>query len=155
MCDSAIEGQPGVVAIVNAVVCILGVRRPGADLKVPGKRLSSVRTKRAPDLRIGIGNAVGVTRSTIAQIVAGVIPDDRDVPGCGIEGNLRQELTIPGVVVVDPYTRAPSRAVIVRIADVNISVVAFVLLLKRVNEVYPSIVRATAAVPCQARLGIN
>src|SRR5205823_12156895 len=102
MCDSAIERQPRVVAVVNAILRIMGVRRSGADLNVLGKRLSSVGTKRAPELRIGIGDAVGVTRPPGAEIVAGVIPDDRDIPGCGVERNLRQKLTILGVVVVHP-----------------------------------------------------
>src|SRR5260370_10487600 len=155
MCDSAVERQPRVVAVVNAVLRITGVRRSGADLNVLGKRLPSVGTKRAPDLRIGIGDAVGVTGPPGAKIGAGVIPDDRDIPGCGVEGNLRQELTILGAVVVHPYARAPSRAVIVRIADVNVSVVAFVLLLQRVHQVRPSMMRATGTVPCQARLGVN
>src|SRR6266480_3728992 len=155
MCDSAIERQPRVVAVVNAILRIMGVRRSGADLNVLGKRLPSVGTKRAPDLRIGIGDAVSVTCSPGAKIVAGVIPDDRDIPGGGVERNLRQELTILGAVVVHPYARAPNRAVIVRIADVNVGVIAFVLLLQRVHEVHPAIVRATGTVPCQARLGVN
>src|SRR6266699_2638509 len=155
MCDSAIERQPRVVAVVNAILRIMVVRRSGADLYVLGKRLPSVGTKRAPELRIGIGDAVGVTRSPGAKIVADVIPDDRDIPGGGVERSLRQELTILGAVVVHPCARAPSRAVIVRIAHVNVGVVAFVLLLQRVHEVHPAIVRATGTVPCQARLGVN
>src|SRR5258708_2212400 len=155
MCDSAVERQPGIVAVVNAVVRITGVRRSGADLNVLGKRLPSVGTERAPDLRIGIGDAVGVTRPPEPKIVPGVIPDDRDIPGCRVESNLREELTILAVVVVHPYARAPSLAVIVRIADVNVSVVAFVLLLERVHQVHPAIVRTTGTVPCQARLGVN
>src|SRR5258708_25601496 len=119
MCDSAVERQPGVVAVVNAVLRIMGVRRSGADLDVLGKRLPSVGTKRAPDLCIGIGDTIGVTRPPGAKIVAGVIPDERDIPGCGVERNLREELTILGIVVVYPYARAPSRAVIVRIADLH------------------------------------
>src|SRR5881227_489476 len=111
MCDSAIERQPRVVAVVNAIPRIMGVRRSGADLNVLGKRLPSVGTERAPELRIGIGDAVGVTCPPGAKIVAGVIPDDREIPGCGVERNLRQELTIFGAVVVDPCARAPSRAV--------------------------------------------
>src|SRR5206468_11142436 len=134
MCDSAVERQPGVVAVVNAVVRTMGVQRSGADLNVLGKRLPSVGAKRAPDLRIGIGDAVGVTCPPDPKIVTGVIPDDRDIPGCGVERNLREELTILGVVVVHSYACAPSRAVIVRIADVNVGVVAFVLLLQRVYE---------------------
>src|SRR6266480_5406783 len=108
MCDSAIERQPRVVAVVDAVLRIMGVRRSGADLNVLGKRLPSVGAKRAPDLRIGIGDAVGVTRPADPKIVAGIIPDDRDIPGCGVERNLREELTIPGVVVVHSYACAPS-----------------------------------------------
>src|SRR5882757_8707746 len=155
MCDSAVERQSRVVTVVNAVVCIEGIRRSGADLNVLGKRLPSVGTKRAPDLRIVIGDAVGVTRPPDAKIVAGVIPDDRDIPGCGVERNLREELTIPGIVVVHPYARAPSRAVIVRIADVDVGVIAFVLLLQRVHQVHAAIVRAAGTIPCQARLGVN
>src|SRR2546430_10091280 len=105
MCDSGVERQPRVVAVVNAILRIMGVRRSGADLNVLGKRLPSIGTKRAPDLCIGIGDAVSVTRPPGAKIVAGVIPDDRDIPGCGAERNLRQELTIPGVVVVHPCAR--------------------------------------------------
>src|SRR6266478_8326681 len=155
MCYSAVERQPGVVAVVNAVLRSMGVRRSGADLNVFGKRLPAVGTKRAPNLRIGIGDAVGVTRPAGAKIVAGVIPDDRDIAGCGIKRNLREKLTILGVVVVYPYARAPGRAVIVRIADENVSVVAFVLLLQRVHQVHAAVVRATGTVPGQARLGVN
>src|SRR5207247_11082663 len=98
MCDSAIERQPRVVAVVNLILRIIGVRRSGADLNVLGKRLPSVGTNGAPELLIGIGDAVGVTRPPGAKIVAGVIPDDRDIPGRGVERNLRQELTILGAV---------------------------------------------------------
>src|SRR5229473_6648145 len=155
MCDTAVERQPGVVAVVNAVLRIMGIRRSGADLNVLGKSLPSIGAKSAPDLGIGIRDAVGVARPSSAEIVAGVIPDDRDIPGCGVKRNLRAELTIFGVVVVHPYARAPSRAVIVRIADVNISVVASVLLLQRVDQIHAAIVRATGTVPSQARLGVN
>src|SRR6266478_6534608 len=107
MCDSTVERQPGVVAVIDAVLRIMGVRGSGADLNVLGKRLPSVGTKRAPDLCIGIGDAVGVTSPPDAKIVAGVIPDDRDIPGRGVERNLREELTVLGIVVVYPYARAP------------------------------------------------
>src|SRR5204862_7409146 len=115
MCNSAIERQPRVVAVVNAILRSMGVRRSGADVNVLGKGLPSVCTEGAPELRIGIGDAVGVTRPPGAKIVAGVIPDDRDIPGRGVERNLPQELAILGAVVVDPCARAPSRAVLVRI----------------------------------------
>src|SRR5439155_24955476 len=105
MCDSAIERQPRVVAIVNVILRIMGVRRSGADVNVLGKRLPSVGTKRAPELSIGIWDAVGVTRPPGAKIVAGVIPDDRDIPGCGVERNLRQELTILGEDFSRPHNR--------------------------------------------------
>src|SRR5437016_14534009 len=92
MCDSAVERQPRVVAVVNAILRIMGVRRSGADLNVLGERLPSVGTERAPDLRIGIGDAVSVTRPPGAKIVAGVIPDDRDIPGCGVDRYIWHEL---------------------------------------------------------------
>src|SRR5438270_12268847 len=133
MCDSAIERQPRVVAVVNAILRITGVRRSGADLNVLGKRLSSVGTKRAPELRIGIGDAVDVTRPPGAEIVAGIIPDDRNIPGCGVERILRQELTILGIVVGHPCARAQSRAVNFSIADVTVGIVAFVLLYYRAH----------------------
>src|ERR1700758_1686259 len=114
MGDSAVERQPGVVAVIDAVLRIMGVRRSGADLNVLSKRLPAVGTKCAPNLRIGIGDAVGVTWPAGAMIVASVVPDDRDISGCGIKRNLREELTILGVVVVHAYARAPGRAVIVR-----------------------------------------
>src|SRR5258708_33888906 len=103
MCDSAVERQPGIVAVVNAVVRITGVRRSGADLNVLGKRLPSVGTERAPDLRIGIGDAVGVTRPPEPKIVPGVIPDDRAIPGCRAARNLRRQFAILGVAVFHPY----------------------------------------------------
>src|SRR5216683_3233094 len=34
MCDSAVERQPGVIAIIDAVVRVTGVRRSSADLNV-------------------------------------------------------------------------------------------------------------------------
>src|SRR5437879_12782492 len=79
MCDSAIERQARVVAVVNAILRVMGVRRSGADLNVLGKRLPSVGTKRAPELRIGIGDAVGVSRPPGAKIVAGVRSEERRV----------------------------------------------------------------------------
>src|SRR5713101_1040735 len=155
MCDSAVERQPGVVAIIDAVPRMMGVRRSSAVLNVLRKRLPAVLTKGPPNLRIVIGDAVGVTRPSGTKIVAGVVPAERDVPGCGVKRNLWQELTIPGVVVVYPYARAPGRAVIVRIPDVDVHVVAFVLLLQRVRQVHSAVVRATGTVPSQARLGID
>src|SRR5882724_8986097 len=155
MCNSAVERQPGVITVVNAVVRILGVRCSGADPDVTAERPPSVGTEGAPDLGIGIGDAISVTRPSSAKIVAGVIPDDRNISGSWIEGDLREKLTIPGDIVVHPHACAPSRAVIVGITDVNVCVVAFVLLLQRVHQVHPAIVRATSTVPCQARLGVN
>src|SRR5882724_10468298 len=155
MCNSAVERQPGVIAVVDAVVRITGVRCSGADPDVPAERLSSVGAEGTPDLGIGIGDAVSVTGPSGAQIVAGVIPDDRNISGSWIERDLREKLTIPGVIVVHPYACAPSRPAIVGIADVNVSIVAFVLLLQRVHQVYAAIVRAAGTVPCQARLGVN
>jgi hypothetical protein len=49
MCDSAVERQPGVVAIIDAVLRIMGVRRSCADLNVLRERLPAVRTKGPPN----------------------------------------------------------------------------------------------------------
>src|SRR5882672_4545153 len=133
----------------------MGVRSSGANLNVLGKRLPSIGAKSSPDLGVGIGDTVCVTRAPGAKVVTGVIPNDGDIPTCGVERDLWEELTILGVVVVHTYARAPSRADIVRIADVNVGVVAFVLLLQRVHQVHPSIVLAIGTVPCQARLGVR
>src|SRR5258708_430544 len=155
MGDPAVERQPRVVAVVNPVLRVMGVRRSGADLNVLSERLPSVGTKRAPDLRIGIGDAVGVTRPAGAKIVASVIPDDCEISGCRVERNLREELTVLGVVVVHPYACAPGRAVIVGIANVNVRVVALVLLLQGVDQVDAPVVRAAGPVPGQARLSVH
>src|SRR5438105_502031 len=119
MCNSAVERQAGVITVVDAVLCILGVRCSGADPDVFAECPPSVGTEGAPHLGIGIGDAVSIARSS-AKIVAGVIPDDRNVPGSRIEGDLREKLTIHGVIVVYPYASAPSRTRIVGIADVNV-----------------------------------
>src|SRR5438105_298956 len=113
MCNSAVERQPGVVTVVNAVLRILGVRRSGADPDVIAEGTPSIGTEGAPDLGISIGDAVSVTRPSGAKIVAGVIPDDRNIPGSRVERDLREKLTIRGAIVIHPYTGAPSCAVIV------------------------------------------
>src|SRR5260370_16328 len=96
---------------------VTGVRSSGANLNVLGKCLPAIGAKSAPDLGIGIGNAVGITRPPGAKVVTRVIPNDGDIPTCGVERDLWEELTILGVVVVHPYARAPSRADIVRYSD--------------------------------------
>src|SRR5260370_6989003 len=107
----------------------MGVRSSGANLNVLGKRVPSIGAKGAPDLGVGIGDTVCVTRAPGAKVVTGVIPNDGDIPTCGVERDLWEELTILGVVVVHPYARAPRRADIVPIADVNIILTPFSLLL--------------------------
>src|SRR5260221_293631 len=62
MRNSTVERQPGVITVVNAVVRIMGVRCSGADPDVTAERPPSVGTEGAPDLGIGIGDAISVTR---------------------------------------------------------------------------------------------
>src|SRR5258705_6676892 len=100
MRNSTVERQPGVITVVNAVVRSMGVRCSGADPNVTAERPPAVGTEGAPDLGIGIGDAVSITRPSSAKIVAGVIPDDRNIPGSWIEGDLREKLTILRVIVV-------------------------------------------------------
>src|SRR5438045_6290599 len=99
MCDSAVERQPRVVAVVNAIPRIMGVRRSGADLNVLGKRLPSVGTERAPELRIGIGDAVGVTCPPGPSSVAAACQVDRAFPGRRAASNLARDWTLFGVRV--------------------------------------------------------
>src|SRR6476646_8844207 len=80
MRNAAEERQPRVVAIVDPVPGVGRVRGAGADLYVRHERGPPVRAEGAPELRAVVGDAVGVAGSAGAEIGAGVIPDDREVP---------------------------------------------------------------------------
>src|SRR5262249_38442403 len=60
-----------------------------------------------------------------------------------------------GAVVVHPYRCAPRPTVIVGVANVDVHVVALVLLLQRVDQVRPTAVRAAGPVPSQPWLSVD
>ncbi len=62
MGDPAVERQPRVVAVVDAVARVVRVRRARANLDILGERLSPVCAERSPELGVVIRHAVGVAR---------------------------------------------------------------------------------------------
>ena len=70
MSDAAEERQPAVVPVVDPVARVVGVRGPGADLDVGRERRAAVRAERAPELRVVVGDAVGVACAAGAEVGA-------------------------------------------------------------------------------------
>jgi hypothetical protein len=78
--DAGIEGEPVIISIINTVMGILRVRGALADLEV-GREVDAITAERAPELRVGIGNTIGIARATGSKVIARVVPDDRDLAG--------------------------------------------------------------------------
>src|SRR5512133_3784248 len=111
------------------------IRRAGADLEVGGEGLAPIGAKSTPELRVVVGDAIGIARPAGAEVGARVVPDYGQVAGGLVQRDLRHKLAVGGMVVVDAYTVAPGSAVVVRIAHVNIHVVALVGTLLGINQV--------------------
>src|SRR5881227_2443893 len=86
--NPAVERQPGVVAVVDVVPGIVRVRRTRADLDVRSERQPTVCAERSPELGIVIRYTVGITRTTGAEVIAGVVPHRCKVPAGWIERDL-------------------------------------------------------------------
>src|SRR5436309_2161843 len=100
MRDAAIERQARVIPVVDPVVGVARIRRPGADLEILCVRKPTAAAERTPELRIGIRQAIRVAASAGSEIVARVVPDYRQVAGRLIERDLRQELAVRRRVAV-------------------------------------------------------
>src|SRR5512132_1915951 len=153
--DAAVEGQAGVVAVVDRVPGGVRIRSAGADLDVGLERVTAVGAEGAPEPGVVVRQAVRVAGAARSEVVAGVIPDDGDLSAGRVARDLRQELAVHGRVVVDALGPAPARAVVVRVADVDVRVVALVLLLERVDEIDTAVVRPARPVPGKAGLSID
>src|SRR5206468_3744005 len=80
----------------------------------------------APELRVVVRHAVGVARASCAEIGARVVPDDGDLPRRRVERDPREELAVRRRVVVDAHRRAPGRAAVVGVPNLDVGVVLFV-----------------------------
>ena len=155
MRDAAIERQARVIPVVDPVVGVARIRRPGADLEILCVRKPTVAAERTPELRVGIRQAIRVAASAGSEIVARVVPDYRQVAGRLIERDLRQELAVRRRVVVYPYRCAPGHALVIRVSNEDIGVVALVLDFEGVDEVHAAVVRAARPVPGQPWLRVD
>src|SRR5438477_1697418 len=153
--DAAVERESGVIAEINAVVGVVRVGSAGADLDVPGKRLAAIGAEGAPDLGVVIGDAIGIARPPGAEIVARVVPAHGEVAAGGVERDFGQELAVGSAVIVHAHAGVPGGAIIVGIADEDVEVVAVIFQFARVHKIDAAVVRASGAVPGQARLGVN
>src|SRR6266536_4810960 len=81
---AAVEGRARVVAVVDVITRVVGIRRPGTDPQVWRER-RAVPAERAPHLGVGVGDPVGIAGTAAAEIVARVVPDDPDLAGRRVE----------------------------------------------------------------------
>ena len=120
------------------------VRGAGADLYIGQEGLPAIHADRAPQLDLHV-----------RRIVPGVIPHDRDVSGRRIERDFRKHLRSRRGVVIDAKRCAPCDSVVVGEPEHDVGVVVLIHRFIGVNHVEPVVVRATGAIPRQARLGID
>lgn len=116
---------------------------------------AGITTYRGVDQGIFVRHAVGVAATVVTRSVAGVIPCDRDLAGGGIERNLRVKLAVRPDVIIHSRRVTPGCTVIIRVAQINVGVVALRRLLRDIDEVKPAVVRAARAIPREPGLGIN
>src|SRR6266511_2052877 len=150
MGNTADERQSVEIAIVDSIAGGMRVRCTRTDLNVRSEGHARVDAEGTPELRVVVGNAVGITKSAGAEVGPRVIPDDREFPGGRIQRDLWHELTIGCVVVVHADAAAPGGAVVVGVAHIDIRVVALVLLLLGVDQIHAAVVRAAGSIPGQA-----
>src|SRR5215471_7590238 len=152
---AAKRGHTNVVTKVDAVAGVGRVREAATQASVRRKGRATVSGEGAVVFRIIIWNHVGAARTGYAVVIATIMKAYCYRAGRGVEGNVRQKLTVSGRIIVDPHRSAPRCAVVSRRAHLNVGVIALVREFVCVNEIDSIVERSTGGVPNDPGLSVD
>src|SRR5207237_10036476 len=114
-----------------------GMDGSAADLHIGRERRAAVGADGAEYLHGDVRRAC----------IACVVPGDRDIASRLVHGDGGLQLTVRGCIIIDLDRGAPGRAVIVRMSDQDVCVVAFVRGFVGVNKIDTAVVDSATDFP--------